>query len=795
MSQPLAQFLPFVHPALAVVGIAAGTIPIIIHLINRRRHRRVPWAAMTFLLAAMKRSARRMRIEQWLLLAVRVASVVLFALAAARPFVSASPLISRTASRVHRILVIDNTLSMNAKHGSEPSYFERAMGCARSLLASFPTSDPVSVVTLAEPSAAVVANATSDRREVEDRLGTLRAGQRKADVVGAVGHLMEQLKDTSTAPDNKAVYILSDFPVHAWRHESAGPPLQNIQVLQHLAGVLKNPEKSLNLIQVASTSLANVAVTDLRCTSPVIGRRIPAMIQISVMNYGGTTVRDAIVQLRRNGELLRRVTFPRIEPRHTEITTVSAEFLNTGTQFMEARLQGAMSNDLSEDDSRFLSIEVREATKVLLIDGRPGAKPLDGQAGFLAAALNPQSDSNVGVSWTMPTPASKSGEAPIRTKIITESELDGESLTAYDVVVLCNVPSLTPQRWSALDYFAKEGGGVLVFFGDLVNIDNYNRYGFANGQGVLPGRIGHASDPIALRNSAAAGQGNLAPMTIKSTHLLHPIVADFADNPGSGLFLARFEHYLQIEPETRAEVVMQFNNDAPAMIASSDGQGRVIAFASTANMEWNNLPAKGDFVSLMWSTIGFLSPRHGDHRNLIVGATLNESLTPAESSMPLTVRTSIGTAAPSVIPSRDGLALQYGPIEQCGQAEVSIGSESRSFAVNVDPSESDLTTMSLTELAAALERPAQVTTVEKEMEAAPSTAHSAELGSGLMYFVLALLMLEPWLAMWFAGTGARETSRRQDDKTSKQGEGAFSEPGASATGTGNLVGQPRTNRE
>ncbi len=48
-------------------GLAAASVPILIHLLNRRKFREVPWAAMRFLLAAIRKNQRRIRIEQWLL--------------------------------------------------------------------------------------------------------------------------------------------------------------------------------------------------------------------------------------------------------------------------------------------------------------------------------------------------------------------------------------------------------------------------------------------------------------------------------------------------------------------------------------------------------------------------------------------------------------------------------------------------------------------------------------------------------------------------------------------------------
>src|SRR3954463_5366686 len=66
-------------------GLAAVSIPIIIHILNRRRFKTVTWAAMDFLLRAMKKNRRRLRFEQWVLLATRCLVVFLLGMALARP--------------------------------------------------------------------------------------------------------------------------------------------------------------------------------------------------------------------------------------------------------------------------------------------------------------------------------------------------------------------------------------------------------------------------------------------------------------------------------------------------------------------------------------------------------------------------------------------------------------------------------------------------------------------------------------------------------------------------------------
>lgn len=732
----IAQAFPFVHPALAVAGLCAALIPVVIHLINRRRYKRVPWAAMYFLLAANRRSARRVRLEHFLLLAVRTALVALLGLAVARPFVSASPLIAPAASRVHRIIAIDNSLSMNAQAEKGKTRFDAAAACASRLVSSFPVADAVSIITLAEPASAVLSQASFDRRYVRERLAAIRVTQRPADPTGAIGLAQEMLKDPSTTTSNKVVYFISDFPRRLWRGEGEGAVTPTAAAARRLADSMTNPSRSLNLIVVEPGASDNVAVSGLTWATPLLGTHVPVGFTVQVRNFGASTVRDAAVQLRRDGDILRREQLPRIEPGRSVTATVSTEFSTPGTHVIEARLQAPTGNHLADDDVRYLSVEIRDSTRVLVIDGRPGAKLLDGQAGFLAAALGARADA--ASSNERELGKSRRAGALVQTKVISESEMDNEPLASYDVIALCNVPSPNPQRWSQLEKFLKSGGGLMVFLGDLINADNYNRYGFADANGVLPGKIGRAPETTGA-------------LTLKPERLQHPIVAELADHPTSGLFAARFDRYMPIDANAaRAEIVLSYSNGAPAAVAGGHGEGRIVVFTSTANMEWNNLPAKGDYVSLMLGTVSYLSPRRGEGRNLNVGEFVREPLSPMESSLPLSVTIGEGTAVPSVIPHRDGLALQYGPIESAGVVKASIGSDSRAFAVNIDHSASNLSETDPRELAAAVDRPVQITSDVKAVEETPLAAQAMELSSGLTYLVIALLLIEPWIAMLFA---------------------------------------------
>src|SRR5262245_43753276 len=100
----------FLNPFYMVAGGALVSSPILIHLINRMRFRRIRWAAMEFLLKSQKRNRRRLIIEQLILLLLRCLLVLLAAILVAR-YVGPALGLTPTGSSTH-VLLIDDTLSM-----------------------------------------------------------------------------------------------------------------------------------------------------------------------------------------------------------------------------------------------------------------------------------------------------------------------------------------------------------------------------------------------------------------------------------------------------------------------------------------------------------------------------------------------------------------------------------------------------------------------------------------------------------------------------------------------------------
>src|SRR5205809_745854 len=99
----------FLHPWFMVAGGALVSSPIIIHLINRMRFKRIRWAAMEFLLKSQKRNRRRLIIEQLILLLLRILLVLLAAFLLARYLYSGAP----AEGGAKHVVILDDSLSMS----------------------------------------------------------------------------------------------------------------------------------------------------------------------------------------------------------------------------------------------------------------------------------------------------------------------------------------------------------------------------------------------------------------------------------------------------------------------------------------------------------------------------------------------------------------------------------------------------------------------------------------------------------------------------------------------------------
>jgi Aerotolerance regulator N-terminal/von Willebrand factor type A domain len=206
--------MTFLNPILASVGLGCIAIPIIIHILMRRRRRPIPWAAMKFLIEAYRRQRRRMNLEQVLLLASRCLLVALLALALGKPVLGAIGLLSQGPRNLY--VVIDNSLASSATRAgaADKPALDRSKAVALEMMGKLDQGrgDRVAIVSLAAPADPVVLPASADLSAAGELIKGMKPLDSKADLAGAILKVRDELKRTP-ARTGEAIWIavLSEF--------------------------------------------------------------------------------------------------------------------------------------------------------------------------------------------------------------------------------------------------------------------------------------------------------------------------------------------------------------------------------------------------------------------------------------------------------------------------------------------------------------------------------------------------------------------------------------------------------
>lgn len=670
MIVPLPLAFGFGSP-LMLWGLALGGVPILIHLLHRRRYIEMPWAAMRFLIAATKKQARRLRLEQILLLIVRTLILVLVALALARPSAETLGEYFRAEGPRHRIIVVDGTFSMGYAP-AERSRFDRAKELAKQVVRSSKQGDAINLVRLGDSSPRVIVRQPAYQpAAVLDEIDQLPLFDERVDVSIVLKEIDELL---SLAPEigRKEIVFLTDLQSVAWSPADGNEAARVRTLLKKLSDRAK-----LTFLDAGEPGAANVAVTDLRTDEGFVLSGRSVRIVATLRNFSSSGAVGQLVELFVDDRLAdtRRVDLPA----ETDVRVDFAPAFSNGEHRVEVRLK---PDGLRVDDARRLAIPVRDELQVLLVNGKPSGELMGNATDFLRLALAPELPNRTLAS-------------PIRPTVIREGELLGTDLTRFDCVFVCNVALLTDREAEVLRGYLDAGGGVVFCLGDQVRADNYNQTLLkpaASGTGkppLLPAKlVERIGDPKKKETAFEFDAGDFS----------HPIVRPFQGNPGAGLELTKTFAYFKAEVSDNrgARVALRFHNGDPAIVDAPYGRGRVILVTTSVDREWSTWAVWGhSLIPLMHETVNYAVSGRWSDRDVLVGQPLVSHLSVRAADVNAVLQLPDGQTQ-AMTATGDGRSVVSEPTTKSGFYKLTLGSplaRTEWFAVNVDSQESDLASL------------------------------------------------------------------------------------------------------
>jgi hypothetical protein len=709
--------------------LAAAAIPIVLHFLYRRRQRSIPWAAMQLLHQVLEKESKRIRIEQLLLLALRILLLCLLAFALARPFISDPDVqAGETVRRPPKlwVIAIDASYPMGYRE-QDGTWFQQAQRRAEEVINSAQRGDAFLLVTLKDPPRAVISFPTFDPANVLAELQSMTVSGTGSDAAGSLSLIRDLSTDAledDRVPRDRQLVIFSHLGRAGWESMIEGEASQTLIELQS--------EMRVDIERIGEPGGVNAAIDSVRpATSRVIaGSRL--QVDVEVSGYGAP-VTDLPVQLTLDGRTIGSETID-LESGETRSVRFESVLESTGWSVLTASIP---EDNLSVDDRRQHVLEVRDAYRLLLVEAQPG------DSRFFRLALKPDA-----------SPRVESRSRDFGT--ISAVELPAVDLDGWDCVVLNDVSQISERGYTKLLRFVEEGGSLICNFGPRTRSENWNRW---------------QTDHRSLLGFQFDDPSEVADWLIDPLEYRSPVVVPFYGYPNAGLLTTPIFRFWNIDMDESVPplidlaatagqplIVRQRVGDgwvASVLSAPSSGESSRAATGSVSQSNgldptpWNSWTTWPSFLPLVQQLVQVVVNTDEEQFNLEAGEPLQGTLSRPGGRGEVVVEHPNGETRRIDTEDPIGSGTRswfFTDTERCGVYRVELpDGQRRIFAVNVDTDESSLDALD----------PEAVpqTAVPADQQAAQALVqHQAEKTDWLARLLLAaligLLIAESSLACW-----------------------------------------------
>ena len=693
-------------PLFAVAGLIGASIPLILHLLNRERARRLVFSTVRFIQMSHQTNVRRHKLRRLLLLLLRILILALLGFAFARPFFAAAPIIAqKTAGKRNVIIILDTSYSMQYT-----DVFQESKKAGIKILDGLDATDAAGFIVSSD-NARVIAPLGSEFSQVRAALNDAEVTYKPTDYLDALQTADEILQPVPIG--EKQIYMIADMQKRGWENFIETDKL--------------NPDVQVQFIDVGAAQPQNFAITAINVPPVVLKEQKASYLVARVRNFSDTVVDDLPVRLFIDGNLIGSVQVS-IEPDDLADAAFKVDFQR------EAKHTGWVElpeDALAVDNKRYFTLQSLQSIKVHAVSDnqRTQSRYQTPETFFLKTAITASRDA-------VPIDFTESSSVP-----------DAATLDRTDVLVLANVARLSVDAARRVAAYVAAGGGLIVTVGDNIDVDAYTAQ-LGGEVGVMPCHfvrpVGDAFDREQFRVLA----------TIKYAH---PIFAPFKE-PNHGDFgKARFYKLFQAVPTENATIIAAYDDGSPALFEKPYGNlGRVLCFTSTIDRDWNDLPIRAVYLPFLHETIKYLAlkdvettPDHrvGDSIELQVSQTMNANVT-ADGTVavfnPNNGETRFGDTENNVFYTDTSVPGIYS-VHRSGVESPDY------FVVNVDTTEADLAARDVEELASMLKGAAAESVTDKPTPELVAQYHedverNQDVWLYLMLIVFALAVTEMFVA-------------------------------------------------
>ncbi|HLA83905.1 MAG TPA: BatA and WFA domain-containing protein [Thermoguttaceae bacterium] len=590
--------MTFLAPYFLIAALA-GAIPVVLHMIHRRRAKEIAFPTLRFLRASVEKTRRRRRIQDLLLMAIRVAALALVAVGLARPTIVG---LSRLwgGGRAAAVVVLDNSASMASIDPDRPR-LEAARDAVRQILDQLGESDQVALLSTNGPTPSEPPRLERTQEQIRQRLTACRASHEPADLPAKIDQARELLAQSDAA--NKQIWVITDMQARSWESDvgrvvtrQSNPSDDTGDSPRRVTTRPTDSDIPLILVNCHRRPTPNVAVADVRLDAllPIVGLPFRATVELENTS---SIAQQRHVELIVDG--VRQAVSPAIElppggrARHEFVFT----FRDGGLHRGEARLTGRDGSSL--DDRCWFAAAIDPSVPVAIVRGRKHEIAYLDDAFYLEQAL---------------APGELAGSA-LRVTRLDAAELPGESLSAYRIVFCVNLPAQDEATAARLREYVAGGGTLVWIVGDRVESEAYNRMNAAAGGSLLPGKL--------LDVRAAAEEPGRDSWNVTFLDNTHPALGDLAASAALYESVLVYRHARLDTRDAPGAWILARLDDGECLLAQRDvGRGRVVLLGTSCQVDWTNLPLRPIFLPMLLRLTYAWSGTQQDVREAFCGEPL-----------------------------------------------------------------------------------------------------------------------------------------------------------------------------
>ncbi|HTR80201.1 MAG TPA: CARDB domain-containing protein, partial [Bacteroidota bacterium] len=465
---------------------------------------------------------------------------------------------------------------------------------------------------------------------------------------------------------NKEIYILTDNQ----KTTLAGlTRAENRQPIQKLF----DPNVRVFVVPLSEQTFENMGIVSVEVLPTLFQQGKPFTVRASIENYGTARVENHLVSLFLDGT---RVMQKSLTLEGGGRTSVELTATPQHPGFFKGRVE-LEEDAFDEDNARYFSVDIPERINVLVSSSEPKSSAYL----RLALSVHNEDETSTVLGFTE----------------IPPQQLTYGALTKTDVVLLSNVASLSSTQADELNEFMSDGGGLIFFPGDRVNVAEYNSEVLSKLE--LPPLL-----PISPQTRSDVA------VSFDKIDYDHPLFQGMFENVGGGKIQKREIESPKVYESSRfaseknIRSIISLSDGTPFLWEKIGGTRRILGFAVAANTAWSDFPVKGIFVPLLYQTIlyaasgrsslgAFPSVTAGDRIAIPLSKlrTKEEATEPAASP---TLRVLDPSGKESLVqPSTGGRmssVVAFDNTEKPGVYVIAHGRDTLAeIPVNVDPAESE----------------------------------------------------------------------------------------------------------